>query len=106
MSVTLEGRFEQYCQSIVAALGHADRQQPAQWYLKGLILPGQRKGVEPMAARVHPEDVRSAHQSMHHLVAMADWEDRAVLGTVAQQVAPKPGPVNEGCLWSRDHTGP
>ncbi|MGH9610285.1 MAG: transposase, partial [Bryobacteraceae bacterium] len=49
MSVTLEGRFEQYCQSIVATLGHADRRQPAQWYLKGLMLPGQRKSVEPMA---------------------------------------------------------
>jgi SRSO17 transposase len=105
MSVTLEGRFEQYCQSIVAALGHADRQQPAQWYLKGLILPGQRKSVEPMAARVHPEDVRSAHQSMHHLVAMADWEDRAVLGTVAQQVTPKLVTGNEDCWWILDDTG-
>jgi SRSO17 transposase len=105
MSVTLEGRFEQYCQSIVAALGHADRQQPAQWYLKGLILPGQRKSVEPMAARVHPEDVRSAHQSMHHLVAMADWEDRAVVGTVAQQVTPKLVTGNEDCWWILDDTG-
>jgi SRSO17 transposase len=105
MSVTLEGRFEQYCQSIVTALGHADRQQPAQWYLKGLILPGQRKSVEPMAARVHPQDVRSAHQSMHHLVAMADWEDRAVLETVARQVTPKLVTGKEDCWWILDDTG-
>lgn len=105
MSVTLEGRFERYCQSIVAALGHADRRQPAQWYLKGLILPGQRKSVEPMAARAHPEDVRSAHQSMHHLVAMADWEDRAVLGTVAQQVTPQLVRGDEDCWWILDDTG-
>jgi SRSO17 transposase len=105
MSVTLEGRFEQYCQSIVTALGHADRQQPAQWYLKGLILPGQRKSVEPMAARVHPEDVRSAHQSMHHLVAMADWEDPAVLATVARQVTPRLVTGDEDCWWILDDTG-
>jgi len=58
-----------------------------------------------MAARVHPEDVRSAHQSMHHLVAMADWEDRAVLGTVAQQVTPKLVTGNEDCWWILDDTG-
>lgn len=57
-------------------LGHADRHAPAQWYLKGLLLPGDSKSVEPMAARVCPENVRSAHQSMHHLVAAADWDDR------------------------------
>jgi SRSO17 transposase len=50
------------------------------------MLPGERKSVEPMAARVCPENVRSAHQSMHHLVAAADWDDRAVLAAVAQQV--------------------
>lgn len=36
------------------------------------MLPGGRKSVEPMAARVQPQNVRSAHQSMHHLVADAD----------------------------------
>src|SRR5438477_442033 len=105
MSVTLEGRFEQYCQSIVESLGHADRNQPAQWYLKGLMLPGQRKSVEPMAARVHPENVRSAHQSMHHLVSTADWDDAAVLGFVAQQVAEKLVRGDEGRWWIFDDTG-
>jgi SRSO17 transposase len=49
-------------------------------YLKGLLLPGERKSVEPMAARVCPENVRSTHQSMNHLVAATEWEDRAMLG--------------------------
>ncbi|AAW73627.1 transposase [Xanthomonas oryzae pv. oryzae KACC 10331] len=76
---TLEVRFEQYGEVVAAALSHADRKQPAHWYLKGLLLPGGRKSVEPMAARVHPQNVRSAHQSMHHLVADADWSDQALL---------------------------
>ncbi|MBM3359182.1 MAG: transposase, partial [Betaproteobacteria bacterium] len=65
----VESRFERYAGKMVEALGHADRATPARWYLRGLMLPGERKSVEPMAARVHPQDVGSAHQSMHHLVA-------------------------------------
>src|SRR3569833_555136 len=71
----LEARFERYGELIATALSHADRRLPAQWYLKGLMLPGGRKSAEPMAARVQPQNVRSAHQSMHHLVADADWND-------------------------------
>jgi SRSO17 transposase len=88
MSTSLAQRFETYAQAIVGALGHADRHQPAQWYLQGLMLPGERKSVEPMAARVCPGNVRSAHQSMHHLVATAEWDDAAVLAAVATQVVP------------------
>ena len=88
MSQRVAQRFETYTQAIVAALGHADRHQPAQWYLQGLLLPGERKSVEPMAARVCPANVRSAHQSMHHLVATAEWDDTAVLAAVAAQVVP------------------
>ncbi len=88
MGKSLEARFDEYAQMIGATLAHADRRQPAQWYLKGLMLPGERKSVEPMAARVHPQNVRSAHQSMHHLVADADWSDAALLAAVAAQVVP------------------
>jgi len=84
---------------------HADRDQPCRWYLRGLMLPGKRKSVEPMAARVQPDNVRSAHQSMHHLVADSPWSDRAVLSAVAEQVLPEllgdEGPV----WWIIDDTG-
>ena len=53
----VESRFERYAEKMVQALGHADRATPARWYLRGLMLPGERKSVEPMAARVHPQDV-------------------------------------------------
>lgn len=89
MSVGVDRRFEAYCEVITEALQHADRRAPAQWYLKGLMLPGERKSVEPMAARVCPDNVRSAHQSMHHLVADASWSDRAVLAAAARQVVPE-----------------
>ena len=58
-----------------------------------------------MAARVCPDNVRSAHQSMHHLVAAAEWEDRAVLGAVASQVVPELLKKDRPCRWILDDTG-
>lgn len=105
MIQSIESRFEAYCDELVKALLHADRSQPARWYLKGLMLPGSRKSVEPMAARVHPEDVRSAHQSMHHLVAHAEWNDAALLATVAERVLPVLTRGGGICTWIIDDTG-
>ena len=90
---------------MVATLGHADRAQPARWYLRGLMLPGARKSVEPMAARVHPQNVRSAHQAMHHLVADSEWSDQALLAAVAHQVAPALTAGQAPCYWIIDDTG-
>jgi SRSO17 transposase len=104
MSAPVESQFEDYCNALVAVLGHADRHEPAKLYLKGLLLPGERKSVEPMAARLCPEDVRSTHQSMNHLVAAADWDDQAVLGIVAKQLAPALVKKDERCWWILDDT--
>lgn len=105
MGPGLEARFEQYCDSIVNTLMHADRAQPARWYIKGLMLPGERKSVEPMAARVQPHNVRSAHQSMHHLVAEAPWSDEAVLSAVAEAVLPELVCDDAPVHWIVDDTG-
>ncbi len=59
MGTSLEARFERYAEAMAAAMGHADRVAPTRWYLQGLMLPGGRKSVEPMAARVRPQEVPS-----------------------------------------------
>jgi SRSO17 transposase len=101
----VESRFEHYAGKLIEALGHADRATPARWYLRGLMLPGQRKSVEPMAARVHPQDVGSAHQSMHHLVADSDWSDAALLSAVAAEVVPVLSRDGQApCFWIIDDT--
>ena len=102
---SLEDRFEEYGEMIGAALAHADRRLPAQWYLRGLMLPGGRKSVEPMAARVQPDNVGSAHQSMHHLVADADWSDSGLLAAVAAQLLPALLKKQSACHWIVDDTG-
>lgn len=106
MGNSVESRFKRYTDVMVEALGHADRATPARWYLRGLMLPGQRKSVEPMAARVHPEDVRSAHQSMHHLVADSQWSDAALFAAVAREVVPILSEAGQApCVWIIDDTG-
>ena len=58
-----EQRFDQYVERLLEAVGHADRAEPLRSYCTGLMLPGERKSVEPMAARLEPHNVRSKHQS-------------------------------------------
>lgn len=68
-----------YFERLDAAMGHADRAEPLRAYIKGLLLPGERKSIEPMAAKIDPRRVRARHQSMHHLVANAPWDEREVI---------------------------
>ncbi|GIU78637.1 MAG: hypothetical protein KatS3mg005_1875 [Bryobacteraceae bacterium] len=87
------------------AAGHADRHQPLKDYCRGLLLPGERKSVEPMAARLRPDRVQATRQSLHHFVAQSPWSDEAVLAEVRRQVLPaiqRRGPV---VAWIVDDTG-
>src|SRR3954471_2536512 len=49
-----EARFAAYVDALGAVLGHVDRQQPMHDYCLGLLLPIERKSVEPMAAVTAP----------------------------------------------------
>jgi SRSO17 transposase len=100
-----EARFVAYLDEISAVLGHASRAAAARAYCTGLLLPGVRKSVEPMAARIEPGRVQARHQSLHHVVAKAEWDDAAVLTAVRRQVLPgleRHGPVR---YWIIDDTG-
>jgi SRSO17 transposase len=100
-----ESRFAAYVERLSGALGHADRKAPLKAYCMGLILPGERKSVEPMAARVDPGRVGAAHQSLHHFVAKAAWSDEAMLTAVRTEVLSiieRRGPIR---AWIVDDTG-
>src|SRR3712207_9257194 len=83
-----EVRFAAYLDEIAAVLGHASRAAAARAYCTGLLLPGARKSVEPMAARIEPGRVQARHQSLHHVVAKAGWDDAAALPAVWRLVPP------------------
>jgi len=74
-------------------------------YCTGLLLPGERKSVEPMAARLAPDNVRRTHQSLHHLVADAPWSDEALLARVRTQVLPAIEKQSPVVAWIVDDTG-
>jgi len=82
-------RFEAYIDDLVGVIGHADRVVPLHDYCTGLLLPGERKSVEPMAALTAPARTAPKHQSLLHFVANAPWSDEAVLTKVRLTVLPK-----------------
>ena len=97
--------FAEYIAAIGGAMGHLDRVGPMRDYCTGLLMPGERKSVEPMAAVVSPARVSAQHQSLLHLVGQAPWSDGAVLAKVREQVLPaleRSGPVE---AWIVDDTG-
>ena len=49
-----EARFAGYVEALGVVLDHADRQQPMHDYCLGLLMPIERKSVEPMAAVTAP----------------------------------------------------
>ena len=102
---TSESRFSAYVENIAGVLGHADRLAPFRSYCAGLMLPGDRKSVEPMAARVEPGRVQGAHQSLHHFVANADWSDESVLRRVRELVLPVMMQRGGVRAWIGDDTG-
>jgi len=78
----LPERLQGYLDGLTQVAGHADRAVPLENYTKGLLLPIERKSMEPMAARLAPGNVRQMHQSLHHIVADAAWSDDALLKQV------------------------
>jgi SRSO17 transposase len=98
-------RLAAYLDGLAEAAGHADRIDPLKSYGKGLLLPGERKSVEPMAARLAPDNVRRMHQSLHHLVADAPWDDEEVLAKVRSVVLPELQKQEPVVAWIVDDTG-
>src|ERR1700720_3029274 len=104
-STGIEAEFGDYVQNLIDVIGHADRAEPLKDYCLGLMLPVERKSVEPMAAVTAPARVSAKHQSLLHFVGQAAWSDEAVLTRVRECVLPaieQHGPIE---AWIIDDTG-
>jgi SRSO17 transposase len=89
----------------VSVIGHADRAGPLRDYCVGLMMPSERKSVEPMAAVTAPSRVAAQHQSLLHFVGEGRWSDERVLTKVREMVLPamqRHGPIE---AWIIDDTG-
>ena len=99
-----EARFAAFVEGVASVIGHADRAGPLRDYCTGLLLPGERKSVEPMAAKTAPARTAAQHQSLLHFVNVAPWSDETVLAKVREMVLPaieKHGPIE---AWIIDDT--
>src|SRR5476651_664335 len=100
-----ESRFFADVESLVAVIGHTDRALPLHDYCLGLLMPGERKSVQPMSAVTAPARVAAQHQSLLHFVGNAPWSDKRVLARVRDLVLPtieRRGPIE---AWIIDDTG-
>ncbi|AWN52725.1 IS701 family transposase [Methylobacterium sp. 17Sr1-1] len=73
--------LEAWLAPFLAALPRAEQRRWAPLYLRGLLLPGERKSVEPMAARVAPGNV----QQLHHFVSASPWPYARLERVLAEQ---------------------
>src|SRR5712672_506976 len=105
MSEDRQERFAAYVEAMVGVIGHADRAEPLHDYCRGLLMPGERKSVEPIAAVTAPARVSAKHQSLLHFVANAAWSDERVLARVHELTLPiieRSGAIE---AWIIDDTG-
>ena len=81
-------RFDQYVGLLAEAVDHPERAQPLKDYCTGLLLPVERKSIEPIAAQVAPEKVQAKHQSLQQFITDAPWRDRPVLSVAYNYALP------------------
>jgi len=98
-------RFAAYIGEIASVLGDPRRRGPMTSYCTGLLMPADRKSVEPMAAMTAPERTAAQHQSLLHFVGQGDWSDDAVLAKVREHVVPKMEMAGAISAWIVDDTG-
>ena len=100
-----ESRLAAYVEGLASVIGHGARVQPLRDYCVGLLLPCERKSVEPMAAVTAPGRVSAQHQSLLHFIGEGGWSDEKVLAKVRALVLPemeRHGPIE---AWIIDDTG-
>jgi len=105
MTSRSEARFVAYVEDLSTALGHADRTGPLRDYCLGLLMPVERKRVEPMAAVTAPARVAAQHQSLLHFVGQGGWSDDRVLAKVRDLVLPAMERNGAIEAWIIDDTG-
>jgi SRSO17 transposase len=93
----IRGRLEAFAEDLFASLPRSDQRARGQCYLRGLMLEGRRKSIEPMAARLGEVH----YQALHHFVAVSPWDWRPVRRRLAEVLCAALSPT----AWVVDDTG-
>ena len=81
VEVDWERALTAWLEPFLAALGHKVRQRWAPVYVRGLLGPGERKSVQPMAARVAPADC----DQLHHFISSPAWPTAPLATVLARE---------------------
>jgi len=98
-------RFAAYIDDLASVLGDGRRHGPMTSYCTGLLMPVDRKSVEPMAAVTAPGRTAAQHQSMLHFVGQCDWSDEAMMAKIRAHVVPRIEAHGAITAWIIDDTG-
>jgi len=82
---------------VAAPLGRSERRVAAASYISGLLMPGQRKSIEPMAARLGVDP-----QRLQQFVADSPWDEEQLWRVLRREVIPHFEPIE---AWIADETG-
>lgn len=90
-------QFQEFIDPLVAGLGRSERRQAGVRYVEGLLLPGQRKSIGPMAERLGVDG-----QQLQQFVTDSPWDEQRIWRLIAQEVIPSLEPLE---AWVIDETG-
>lgn len=85
-----EDELKQWLEPFLERLQRKEQRKWAPFYVRGLLGPGDRKSIEPIASRLIPEDV----QQLHHFVSTSPWPTEPlerVLADRANELVGGPG---------------
>lgn len=89
--------FEDFILPLVSTTGRSERRVAATCYVEGLLLPGQRKSIEPMAQRLGIDS-----QRLQQFITDSPWDEGAMWRMIRQEVIPHFEPIE---AWIVDETG-
>jgi SRSO17 transposase len=75
-------KLEAFLSDVVLSMGCKERRQHAQEYIRGLLMDGERKSIEPMASRLPEGDV----QALQQFVNQSPWSSENVCGSLARKM--------------------
>ena len=100
-------RLQRYIDGIGSILGNDARRASFATYVHGLLSEGERKSVEPMAARACPDEQRvdAEHQRLLHFIGVSKWDDHAVRRLAARHALAAMTSREKVTGWIVDDTG-
>src|SRR5512136_766030 len=75
--------LQRFIEPLVAELGRSERREGAALYVQGLLMPGERKSIEPMAERLRVDS-----QKLQQLLADSPWDEQEVWQAIRREVIP------------------